>query len=304
MKRETAFQILVLVTSFFSGITYAESSRTELLGTPTRYGPLNLFDSQSDYGKGVFPEPFLIDDSDLEVNELRLDWLHTEGPGNQVNAFNTEIEHGFGEMTLELEVHYDYDTYRSFNSSLRRGTFERDSAFDNVDLGARHPIYQYVSQDGFLDTTFGVGIEVGIPTNSILGKNTEIVPKAFNDTRIGDHFTVQSIFGYSYLLGSKPDGGTKTFEYGFLFGWTIYRHELPIPGVQQTIPILELSGTTLTNTSDAGSNALIGNAAVRFNLKSIGRFQPRLGLGYVFPIDKGARADTHWGIFTSIVVEF
>ena len=36
-----------------------------------RYGPLNLFDHRSMYGMGTFPEPFLIDDSDLEVNELR-----------------------------------------------------------------------------------------------------------------------------------------------------------------------------------------------------------------------------------------
>src|SRR5580700_6695075 len=44
----------------------------------TRYGLFDLLDHRSSYGQGVFPEPFLVDDSDLEVNEARLDWTHTE----------------------------------------------------------------------------------------------------------------------------------------------------------------------------------------------------------------------------------
>jgi hypothetical protein len=178
------------------------------------------------------------------------------------------------------------------------------SAFDNVNLGVRHPVYQFVSSDEFFDTTFGVGLEVGIPTNSPLSRNAEIVPKIFNDTRIGDHFTAQTILGYSYLLGSKPDGGTQTFEYGFLFGWAFQHRELPLPDVEQFIPILELSGNTLANTHAGGFNSLVGNAAFRVNLKAIGPFQPRLGVGYVFPIDKGARDEMRWGVYTSIVFDF
>lgn len=45
--------------------------------TGTRYGLFNGLNHRSDYGQGVFPEPFLVDDSDLEQNEARLDWLHT-----------------------------------------------------------------------------------------------------------------------------------------------------------------------------------------------------------------------------------
>jgi hypothetical protein len=43
----------------------------------TRYGLFGLLDHRSSYGQGVFPEPFLVDDSDLEVNEARLDWLRS-----------------------------------------------------------------------------------------------------------------------------------------------------------------------------------------------------------------------------------
>jgi hypothetical protein len=39
-------------------------------------------------------------------------------------------------------------------------------------------------------------------------------------------------------------------------------------------------------------------------MDSIGPVQPRLGLGYVFPINDGAREELHWGIFTSLVFEY
>jgi hypothetical protein len=96
----------------------------------------------------------------------------------------------------------------------------------------------------------------------------------------------------------------QTFEYGFVFGYTIPHQQLPLPGVQQLIPVFELSGETQLNKDDPGHNSLVGNAAFRVNLKAIGRVQPRLGLGYVFPIDKNAREDVHDGIFTSLVFEY
>ena len=44
----------------------------------TRYGLFGLLDHRSSYGQGVFPEPFLVDDSDQEINEFRLDWFHAK----------------------------------------------------------------------------------------------------------------------------------------------------------------------------------------------------------------------------------
>ena len=270
----------------------------------SRYGPVGLFDSRSMYGKGVFPEPFLIDDSDLEVNEIRLDWFHQESSGQTGNLYRGELEHGFGMMTVELEVPYLYDTQRSFERALGRSIRKTSQGFDNVSIGARNPVFQYVSEDEFIDSTFGVGLELGIPTNSPVSKNAELVPKLFNDLRIGDHFTMQTVVGYSALFGSKPDGGTETFEYGLVFGWSIPHEQLPIPHVEQVVPVFEIQGDTLLDTSDAGSNSLLGTAALRFNLRSIEAVQPRLGLGYVFPLDKGGRDELRWGIYTSLVFEF
>lgn len=270
----------------------------------SRYGPFGVFDSRSMYGKGVLPEPFLIDDSDLEVNELRFDWFHQERSGQTGNVFRGELEHGFGMMTVEVEVPYLYNTQRSFQRSVGHSLRTTSHGFDNVSIGVRNPFFQYVSDNEFIDTTFGVGLEVGVPTNSPVSKNAELVPKLFNDLRIGDHLTIQTVVGYSTLYGSKPDGGTGTFEYGLVFGWSIPHEQLPLPDVEQVVPVFEIQGDTLLDTSDAGSNSLLGNAAFRLNLRSIGAVQPRLGLGYIFPLDKGGRNELRWGIYTSLVFEF
>jgi hypothetical protein len=264
--------------------------------TDMRYGFFNWLDHRSAYGQGAFPEPFLVDDSDLEVNEARLDWLHTQANHERSDVVTAEIEKGFGLLTLEVEVPFEYDAATRPSNTTK--------GFDNIDLGARYPIQQFVSDTKFVDSTFGVAMEVGIPTGSPLSKDTEVVPKIFNDLKLGNHFTLQSIVGLSMLYGSDEDNGLKTFEYGFVFGYTIPREQFSLPHVLQFIPVFELIGETELNKEDPGHNSLVGNAGFRVNLKTIGRVQPRLGLGYVFPIDNGAREDMHWGVITSLVFEY
>ena len=261
----------------------------------TRYGLFNGLDHRSSYGQDVFPEPFLVDDSDLEDNEARLDWLHTQAGGQQNDTVTAEVEKGFGQMTLEIEVPYERNIMPGEST---------ESGVGNIDLGARYPLYEYVAASGFFDTTFGTAVEAGVPVNSSVSKNTELVPKVFNDLRVGDHFTLQSIFGYSTLFGGGDDGGLQTFESGFVFGYTLQRKEFPIPGVQQLIPMFELTGETAMNQGDSGQTSLVGDACFRANLKSIGAVQPRLGLGFVFPINNNAREDVHWGVVTSLVFEY
>ena len=255
----------------------------------TRYGLFNGLDHRSSYGLGVFPEPFLVDDSDLEVNEARVDWFYSRAAGHQQNNVITgELEKGFGNLTLEVEVPYEIDKVGG----------QTTHGWDNIDLGARYPLFEAVSKGGDADTTFGVAVEVGIPTSTVFSQNTEFVPKVFNDTRFGN-FTIQSIFGYSMLYGPGDDGGLKTFEYGFTLGYAIQK---PMSGVDQFIPIFELSGEKELNHDD--TNSIIANAGFRINLKAIGRIQPRLGIGYVFPLNKAALDNLQSGIYTSLVFEF
>src|ERR1700690_2582243 len=127
----------------------------------TRYGPFNLLDHRSSYGQDVFPEPFLVDDSDAEENEARLDWLHTRADGAKSDVITAEVEKGFGLLTLEIEVPYERDVD---GGDVSQGV-------GNIDLGARYPLYQFVSAGGFWDTTFGSAVELGIPTESAVSKN-------------------------------------------------------------------------------------------------------------------------------------
>jgi hypothetical protein len=274
-----------------ANLALADDSSTTTLDT--RYGLFNLFDHRSSYGQGQFPEPFLVDDSDLETREFRLDWLHTASGSDHTDVIHPEIEYGVGLTTFELEVPYERDVT---GGMVTKG-------FDNVNVGARHPFYQFVSQSGLWDTTFGVAMELGIPTGSDISRNTELVPKIFNDTKIGN-FTLQSVLGYSMLFGPGEEGGVDTFEYGFVFGYNIPREILPVPGVDRFIPVAELSGETQVNKADAGHNSLTADVGLRVNLKSIGRIQPRPGVVFVFPVDNGAREEKHWGIMTSLVFEF
>ena len=145
-----------------------------------------------------------------------------------------EVEKGFGPMTSEAEFH--------FERNRADGVVEQ--GVGNIDLGARYPLFQYVSASGGFDTTFGVGVEVGIPVHSTVSKNLEFVPKVFNDTIIGNHFTLQTVIGYSTTYGQGEDSNSQVLEYGShrrLLDISPH-NELPIPGVQQLIPIFEVSG--------------------------------------------------------------
>ncbi len=260
----------------------------------SRYGLFNGLDHRSWYSQGDFPEPFLVDDSGLEFNEARLDWWHTKTGAQPSDTIKAEAEKGFGNVTLEIEVPYERDASPA-------GTVQ---GIGSIDLGARCPFYQFVSRSGFFDTTFGSAIEIGIPASAAISVNPEFVPKIFNDTKIGEHFTIQSVFGYSTLTGGGADGGLQTFEYGFTFGYFIEHRQLPLPGVQRLIPMFELVGETRLNHDSAGQNSLLGNACFRLNLKSIGRVQSRLGMGFIFPINNNARENVHSGIVTSLVFEY
>lgn len=287
---------LVHVAALADELTASPTNILSSSVTPnTRYGLFDGLDHRSSYGQGVFPEPFLVDDSDLEDGEARLDWLHTEANAQQSDTVTAEAEKGFGNLTLEIEVPYERDSAAGESTAQGIG---------NIDLGARYPLYEFVAANGSFDATFGTAVEIGIPVNSVVSKNTEVVPKLFNNLRIGDHFTLQSIFGYSTLYGGGDEGGLQTFESGFVFGYTIQHAELPLPGVLQLIPMFELSSETAMNHGDSGQASLVGNACFRANLKPVDEVQPRLGLGFVFPVNDNARADVRYGIVTSLVFEF
>jgi hypothetical protein len=281
-----AISLAAFLPSASSGDNQTESVSS------TRYGPFGLLDHSSQYGLGVVPEPFLVDDSDLEVNELRLDLFDTRSGAQHADLFKAEYEKGFGPMTVDLEFLYERDVSTGIVSE----------GFNSINLGARVPFYQYVSAP--VDSTFGVGAEVALPVNSSRSRNTEVVPKTFNDLILGDHFTLQSIFGYSTLFGPGPDRKSQHFESGFVLGYTFQHKESPVPGVRQFIPMFELKAETAINRHNAGRTALLGDLGFRVNLKAVGGAQPRLGFAFFFPLNNLERRSEHWGTITSFVFDF
>jgi hypothetical protein len=260
----------------------------------TRYGIWGMLDHRSTYGEGAFPEPFLVDDSLLESDEFRLDWLHTGAKGERGDFAKAELEKAFGQTTLELEV--------PLEKTRSGGLTER--GLGNISFGARHPVYQFVSDSGFVNSTFGVAVEFGIPSGSQVSRNAELVPKIFHDLSLGEHFTMQSVLGLSRTYGGGDDGGLRVFEYGFVFGYSIPHRELPLPGIRQLVPVFELQGETDLNKGRAGTSSLLGNLALRANLDPVGGVQPRIGLGYVFPVGGEARQEVTSGLITSLVFEY
>jgi hypothetical protein len=260
----------------------------------TRFGLFNWLDHGSAYNQEFFPEPLLVEDIGLEDNELELSWLHTKGGGQQSDAGTVEIQKGFGLLTLQVEAPYERIVSPG---QIAQGV-------GNVDFGARYPVYQFVSDNRFVDATFGAALEGGFPVHFAISRNADLEPEAFNALKLGEHFFAQTVLGYSTLFSGGTDGGMRTFEYGVSSGYIIPHDQLPLPGLAQFIPIFELLGETELNQDDPGQNSLLGDIGFRAKLKSSGEMHPEFGLGYVFPMDNEARAELHWGFLVSVVFEF
>jgi len=257
-------------------------------------GILNWLDRRSAYYQDAFPQPLLVDDTGLEEGELEFGSLHTQAGQQQSDEVTVGVQKSFGLLTLELGVPYERE---ADSDDVSQG-------IGSIELGGRYPLCQFVSASGFFDTTMGVALEIGIPVNSVEGGSTEVVPKLFNDLKLGGHFTIQTVLGYSTFLGDGQNGGLQTFEYGFALGYAIPHDELPLPWEKQFTPLLELDGEMIMNQSDAGQNSLPGSIGFRMDLKPIGDIDPSFAVGFVFPMDTSTREEIHWGIATGLTLEF
>jgi hypothetical protein len=266
-----------------------------VIAPDSRFGPFGWLDQRSAYNQEFFPQPLLVDETSLEKDpELQINSLHTQAGAQRSDLVTAEVQDSVGLLTLELGIPYERDANAGVVSQ----------GIGNLDLAGRYPLYQYVSAQGFFDTTVGAAFEAGVPVSSAISINAELAPKLFNDLKLGEYFSLQSFLGYSKLLGGGPDGGQETLEYGFAFAYAVPHDQLPLPGVQQLTPLLELLGETGLNQDESGQNSLLGSIGFRLDLKPMGDLHPGLGLGLVFPLDNGAREEVHWGIVTSLTFEF
>jgi hypothetical protein len=277
----------------------ASSSAAAPSDGSNRYGLFNALDHRSRYGQFWFVEPLRGPEMDVD-REFRVDWFHGEDQHVQEDEVTAELEYNFGLLTVELELPYEREAELSAEGR------EVAEGIGNIELSARHPIYQWVSNDGNLDYTLVGALELALPTQSEISHDTEVVPQIFQLLRVGEHVSIEASAGESFLIG-PDEGGSSAFEYNFVLGYNLEHEELPIPGIERTIPIFELNGERVTNGADGdddSDNELFGTVGARFNLTPVAGLQPRIGFGYVFPIDHGARSSLDWGVITSLVFEF
>jgi hypothetical protein len=298
IKPAAGIVALFLAGAFIQAPVMAEDESplagTNSLAADSGNGLFNGLDHRSAYFRDFFPQPLLVEETSLEEGELEFGSLHTQAGDQHADTVTAGVQKSFGLLTMELEVPYQRN---ADEGGVSQG-------IGSISLDARYPLYQWISAGGLFDTTLGVAMEAGLPVNSVAGGDTELDPMIFNDLKLAGYFSLQSVFGWSTLIGGGDNGGLQTFEYGLDFACAIPSRDLPLPGVEQFTPMFELVGETELNQEDAGQNSLLGSLGARIQFKPLGGVHPGLGLGFVFPLDPAARAEVHWGIATSLTLEF
>jgi hypothetical protein len=259
-----------------------------------RYGLFDWLDHRSQYTQEVFPEPFLVNDMAQEDTEIEFNYLHTKARGAQTDTASAEVQQGFGLLTFEAEVPYEW----------KSGPSQTVEGIAPIELGARYPLFQFVSDHRLVDATFGLALEGGIPVHLALGRDAEFTPEIFNALALGKHFTLTTVLGYDMLFGGKDENdGERSFDYGLSAGYSFLCGG-SVPAVQQLIPMFEVVGERGLNREEAGQNNVLCDAGFRIKFKRIGELHPNVGLAYIFPIDKLARAELHQGVYASLILEF
>ena len=160
----------------------------------------------------------------------------TRGKDQHSDLVKAEVEKGFGLLTLELEVSYQRDVSTDVVSE---GV--------EVSIWARAIPFINCLRHGSVDTTFGVGLEAGIPVNSSVSKNAELVPKIFDDLKLGDHFTLQSSLVIRHYLAAAPIARCRRSNTDSFSDIRFQHDELPLPGCCSSYPSLSCKGESAIN---------------------------------------------------------
>jgi hypothetical protein len=260
-----------------------------------RFGLFNCLDHRSGYYQDSFPQALIVDDTSLEPGgELELSYLHTAAGRQHKDVMRAEIQKSIDLVTFELEAPYE-------RFSDADGT---PKGIGNIELHARCPFYQYLSGNGFFDNTLGVIGGIGIPVYSQVSRNTELQYGIFNDTKLGDHFTVQTVLEYDRLYGGGDDSRLEGFDYGLVFAWRVSHEEMTVPGIERFAPMFEVAGNLGLNLDQAGQNNVLGSIGFRADFRSICGLEPSLALSYVFPMSSVARDEVRWGLAMNVTIGF
>jgi hypothetical protein len=289
----------LLVLGFVHSLAFADdkpAATNALTAQSDSFGLFGWLDHRSAYNhEESFPQPLLVDDTSIEEGEIELSYLHTAaGQHQRTDIATAEVQKSFGVFTFELGLPYE-------NFSSSDGTAK---GIGDIELNARTPFYQYVSAKGGFDNTLGLGLDIGLPVNSQVSKYAELEPTLFDDIKLGQHLTLQTVLGYDTLIGGGEDSGSADFDYGLVLAYTVRPADFRLPGIKRITPMLEASGELGLNKDESGQNNLLGDAGVRLDFRPIGEAETSIALGYIFPLTSATHNEVHWGLAANFTIEF
>ena len=262
-----------------------------------------LLDSRSSYGRDFFPDTFIGPEFDRET-QVELEYAHGQKQDLPSNEGGVEFEWNFlGQFTLAGELGYDSEheqNARVAGAGSGKASGENADGFERVDLALYHPVFEFVSKDGWFDYTAVTRFDVGIPTRTaISGNDAQLTPYLGQLLSFGEHVSLEVWTGPQFTLAPRQ---TNQLIYGASCGYRITQTQMALPMTRSVTPILELDGQAPF--SNGGQGVLFGVAGFNWQAKVIGELHPRVNLGYQFPLDQGARDQLHWGIVTEVFFDF
>ncbi len=261
-------------------------------GGSSRYF-FGLLDHRSKLAKGFFPGTFLAANVAAQ-REIAMTWYHFERGNEQLDLFYNEFKWGLDQWTVEIQAPYQHEHVSYPGAVPGEPTSRNFDGMANLAVVLRSPIYQYVSKNGNFDYSLIPGLEIDPPSGSEVSTGTTISPRIMQAIAWGDHFSVMTSVGLSFLTGSHQ-GGQKNLTWDTVLGYNIYHKDLPLPGVADITPVFEIVGSDPVSGVDVGRQSISTLFGVEINPKpKWGYLTPYIGVGAGPAITSAARRGGDW----------
>ncbi|MGC8551514.1 MAG: hypothetical protein ACP5O7_01470 [Phycisphaerae bacterium] len=248
-----------------------------------------MLDHRSKYAAGFFPGG-IVSAAMPAQREVAETWYHYERSGLQEDLFYNEVKWGLDQWTLSFEAPWQHEHVDGSTPGSSRNL----DGFDNFAISFRSPIYQYVSKSGFWDYSLVPDMEVDAPSGSATSSGTVIYPQVYQLLGIGKHLSLQGSFGTEFLTGSKL-GGQKVITWSAIIGYNIYHKNMPIPGIADVTPIIEIVGSDPISGASVGKQAISIDFGAEINpMPKWGYFTPYFGFAAGPALTRAARAGGDW----------
>ncbi|MGC8559841.1 MAG: hypothetical protein ACP5O1_04095 [Phycisphaerae bacterium] len=252
-----------------------------------------LLDHRSKLARGFFPGTFLAANVAAQ-REVAMTWYHFETGHQQLDLFYNEFKWGMDQWTVEIQAPYQHEHVSFPGAAPGEPTSRNFDGMANLAFILRAPIYQYVSRNGFFDYSLVPGLEVDAPSGSAVSTGTVITPRIMQAIGLGNHISVMTSVGVSFLTGPHQ-GGEKDATWDAVLGYNIYHRNLPIPWIADITPVFEIVGSDPISGPSSGHQSISTLFGVEINPEPRwGYLTPYLGVGAGPAITSSARHSGDW----------